>query len=194
VTPQAPLPPPAAVTTWQIAEAVSARWLRWLGHADAQVTNAGADGGIDVVSNSALAQVKFHVRPAGRPALQALQGAAMGSARQLYFFSSGGYASTAIQYAEAMGIACFRLHPDGSVTPHSSAARSLYRAAASNRAGDPTWVDPAVAAEEFDQLMTMALLAVAGVSFFAFMIFNETHETLGQVLAVTTIGRYSSCG
>lgn len=71
------MPPPRLVKTTMAAEAYAAEVMRALGFRDARVTPPGNDGGIDVVSDRGIAQVKMEGLPTGRPALQALTGAAL---------------------------------------------------------------------------------------------------------------------
>src|SRR5437763_10631632 len=49
------------------AELVAAEWMRHLGFPDARCTGAGTDGGVDVRSAGAGAQVKAQLSPVGRP-------------------------------------------------------------------------------------------------------------------------------
>jgi hypothetical protein len=187
----AAFPARTVVSSWKVAEAVSARWVRWLGHPDAQVTASGADGGLDLISGSAAGQVKFHARPVGRPALQGLRGAALSAEHQLYFFSSAGFTRAALEYGELVRMACFQLNNDGSVIPLTTEAARRYRAAAANRAGDPTWVDPADAAATALFVARVLLVGVAALGFGTFMIFSESIEEgsfLAGVLAVSVFG------
>lgn len=90
---------PLLMQTWKDAEAAVARWMRLNGYPDARTTGAGVDGGIDVTSSKAVAQVKWHTTKVGRPVIQQLRGAA---GRKAAFvaaramtggsFSSGAYA------------------------------------------------------------------------------------------------------
>lgn len=65
------------VADWHDAEEL-ARWhmREVLGFADTELTPRGADGGIDVVSSHALAQVKHYTTPVGSPEVQQHAGAA----------------------------------------------------------------------------------------------------------------------
>src|SRR4051812_20453907 len=53
-------PPPECrlITCPRDAEESACRWLRWMGFADAEVTAAGSDGGVDIRSSKVVAQVK----------------------------------------------------------------------------------------------------------------------------------------
>src|SRR3954452_2909829 len=84
-----PLRPAAAacaVGSWHAAEALAAWHMRKLGFEDASVTKAGADGGLDVTSREAVAQVKHYSKgPIGSPAIQQLRGAAMDAEWAIFY-------------------------------------------------------------------------------------------------------------
>ncbi|WP_324273621.1 restriction endonuclease [Blastococcus brunescens] len=123
-----PLPPEVHIKTWQQAEENAAAWMRWWGFADARVTPTGADGGIDVLATTAIAQVKFKAAQVGRPDVQRLAGA-RGSAnnRAILFFTGIGFTKPAVEYADRERIALFEYAMSGEMTPVSSAARILLR-------------------------------------------------------------------
>ncbi|UNN05008.1 restriction endonuclease [Rhodococcus opacus] len=96
------------ITTPEAAEFNAAARMRELGYPDARVTGRGADGGVDVVSDRAVAQVKQESYQTGRPALQRLYGArGEDRSRDLLFFSAAGYSRQAVAYADTVGIALF---------------------------------------------------------------------------------------
>jgi hypothetical protein len=99
---------------WQQAERLAAQVLRQFGFDDAVTTAAGADAGVDVVGAAVASQVKYTMKPVGRPTLQQLIGAAHG--RIAVCFARSGYSSEAISYADRAGIALFRIHLPISVT------------------------------------------------------------------------------
>ncbi|MER7243159.1 restriction endonuclease [Kribbella sp. NPDC000426] len=99
---------------WQQAERLAAQVLRQFGFDDAVTTAAGADAGVDVVGAAVAAQVKYAMKPVGRPTLQQLMGAAHG--RIAVCFARSGYSKEAIGYADRAGIALFRIHLPISVT------------------------------------------------------------------------------
>src|SRR4051812_34396114 len=96
---------PSPALPWQQAEERAAQLMRDWGYRDAKVTGPGSDGGVDVRSRKALAQVKHHAAPVGRPALQQLVGARGRGSAELLFFASAGFTATARVYAGEMGIA-----------------------------------------------------------------------------------------
>ena len=115
------------------AEQVAAEWMRHLGFADARCTGAGTDGGVDVRSGEAVAQVKAQLTPVGRPELQALYGVARSEGRQPLFFSLMNYTAAALTWADEVGMALFRFDHAGLVEPVNLAAEALLVAAGGPR-------------------------------------------------------------
>lgn len=103
-----PAPRPDGVTP-RGAEEVVAQWMRHLGEADAELTSYTGDGGIDVVGRKSFAQVKHYSRAVGVAPIRELAGVAANDrlARQALFFTSTGYASGAVDFADDAGIALF---------------------------------------------------------------------------------------
>ena len=60
--------------TWREAEEQAAQHMRSMGFPNPHVTANGSDGGIDVDSSGAIAQVKLHSAPVGRHMIQQLVG------------------------------------------------------------------------------------------------------------------------
>ncbi|MEV7431824.1 restriction endonuclease [Nocardioides sp. NPDC092400] len=125
-----PRPEPRMVRDAAEAEALAAEWVRWLGWIDAAMTPPGADGGVDVsgrADDGVVAQVKFEAVKTGRPVLQALYGAGHGlGAKHWVFFSSAGYTTQAVAWADQVGMLLFRFTLDGSIEPVNFAARSRF--------------------------------------------------------------------
>lgn len=115
------------ISSWQEAEDHAVAWMRDNGCGDARPTKGGADGGIDVRSKSALAQVKYEASQVGRPAVQRLVGARGHGAHRLLFFTGTGYSRTALQYADEMGVALFTYEITGRVSPVNEHAREVLR-------------------------------------------------------------------
>jgi hypothetical protein len=115
---------PRNLVTWQDAELLAAGHMRTLGFTDAQLTGSGADGGIDVESRDAAAQVKFHATPTGAPEIQKLRGAAYDFSHQI-FYSAGDYTPAAIAFAERAGVALFIIGPWSSIAAANAAAEKL---------------------------------------------------------------------
>ena len=117
------------IKTWAEAEHRAAEHMRLLGFLDAAVTASGADGGLDVVSNDAVAQVKFHTVPTGSPDVQRLRGAAYGL-NNVIFYSASGYTAAAKVYADSADVALFSIGPWNSIHPENDLAESLLPGAA----------------------------------------------------------------
>jgi len=111
------------------AEQVAAEWMRHLGFHDARCAGAGTDGGVDVRSGEAVAQVKAQLTPVGRPELQALYGVARSEGRRPLFFSLMSYTAAALAWADEVGMALFRFDHAGAVEAVNAAAEELLVAA-----------------------------------------------------------------
>ncbi|MGG7570901.1 restriction endonuclease [Streptomyces sirii] len=92
-----------------------------LGFTDAQVTGAGADGGVDVIARDAIAQVKYYSQPIGVGPVRELRGVA-DSHHHLLFYASGGYTASARQFADEKEVALFSIQELGHITPLNAAA------------------------------------------------------------------------
>lgn len=101
----------ASYMTWQQAEHVALDWMIKNGYRDASLTKSGADGGIDITSRKAVAQVKHHQKPVGLGEMQRMFGIAQATGRKALFFSSAGYAPKAKEWAQAHGIVLYRFPP-----------------------------------------------------------------------------------
>lgn len=104
------------------AEKAAATWMRYWGWTDAQETGAGTDGGKDVVASDAIAQVKAHMNPIGRPDLQNLYGVSAAEGKQGLFFSLMGYTKQARDWADEVSLPLFRFDLQGIPEPLNSAA------------------------------------------------------------------------
>jgi hypothetical protein len=114
----------AFLIDWHAAELAAVEHMRALGFIDAQATAPGADGGIDAQSSEAAAQVKFYANPIGRPEIQRLRGAAH-EYRLALFYSTGGYTSEAVAYANEAGVSLFFMDAYGRCRPASNFASLL---------------------------------------------------------------------
>jgi hypothetical protein len=120
-------PKPRMVRNYREAEALARDWLIYFGFADAEVTPDGADGGIDVDAEDAIAQVKFQALPVGRPVVQALLGVSSHERKTPFFFASSGYTSSAISFADEAGIAMFQFTLDGGLVSVTEAATEFWQ-------------------------------------------------------------------
>ncbi|MFJ3338637.1 restriction endonuclease [Streptomyces sp. NPDC086766] len=111
------------------AELIAVEWMRYFGFDDAAATPVGADGGIDVVSARAVAQVKMEGKPTGRPIVQQLHGVAVHEGKTGVFFSLAGYTPQARTWAQTSGTLLFRFDYQGAIEPVNAAAHELLAAA-----------------------------------------------------------------
>jgi hypothetical protein len=99
--------------------------MRYFGFFDAELTASGPDAGVDVRSSEAVAQVKAHMVPIGRPDLQRLHGIAVSEKKIAVFFSLMHYTAQAIAWGNSVGMALFRFNHAGEPEPVNSAAEAL---------------------------------------------------------------------
>jgi len=112
-------------TDWKEAESRAQRFMVRIGYSDAELTASGSDEGIDVVAAGAVAQVKAQKQRTSRPEVQKLYGVAQAEGKQPLFFSTSGYTSPAIDFADRNGIALFELRDGDDVEPINDAASGL---------------------------------------------------------------------
>lgn len=127
------LPEKRLVKDARDAELYAAEIMRGLGFHDAEATPLGPDGGVDVRSDHAVAQVKMEARPTGSEALQRLSGIAKSEGVAGFFFSLSGYTRNALDWAHHTDVACFEFGFDGSVEPCSPEAERLFSGAGHNQ-------------------------------------------------------------
>ena len=89
------------------AETAALKWMRKMKFVGAKLTQGGADGGVDVISKVAVAQVKAEARSTGRPAVQRIHGVAASRGLKALFFSTSGYTAQAAKWADDAGVALF---------------------------------------------------------------------------------------
>lgn len=106
-------------------ETAAADWMRCWGFCNVELTRCGPDGGVDVKSVEAVAQVKAWTVPVGSPAVQQLKGVAHDGLIPI-FFSLSEYTSAAIAFADEAEVALFRFTGyDGAVGPINQHAQQL---------------------------------------------------------------------
>ena len=128
------------ITTAHQAELNAAAKMRAMGYIDAVSTTGGSDGGIDVRSSRALAQVKWRGGVVGRPDLQNLYGARGNNTdKALLFFSASGYSKQAIEYAVQVGIELWVYDPTGAVMKSNSVSHRVPEMKASRPPGVICW-------------------------------------------------------
>lgn len=99
----------SGVMTWREAEVNCLDWMIRNGYRDVQLTKAGADGGLDIVSKTAVAQVKHHAKPVGISDIQRHYGIAQSAGKKALFFSTGGYTKAASTWALHHGMVCYKI-------------------------------------------------------------------------------------
>lgn len=109
--PQGPPPPRMASCTPREAEYVAAQWMRYLGATSCRVTQASRDGGMDIISDTHVAEVKHHQSPVGVNFVRQIYGAATGASKQAVFFSLSEFTRTAEEFADTNSIPLFRYDP-----------------------------------------------------------------------------------
>lgn len=107
------------------AELVAADWMTYWGFEGTAVSPVGMDGGIDVESDTAVAQVKAHMVPIGRPDIQMLYGVASSLRKRPIFIALQGYTAHALNWAEEHGVALFVFDLQGAPSPVNGHARSI---------------------------------------------------------------------
>lgn len=113
------------VAEWQDAEELAAWYMQHeLELGASNVTPVGADGGIDVTSVNAVAQVKHYGTPVGGPAVRQIRGAGYGT-ESVLFFALSGYTRQAIEYASQAGVALYTYNIYGDVDPVNGPASIL---------------------------------------------------------------------
>ncbi|MFC4374066.1 HipA domain-containing protein [Nocardia halotolerans] len=111
------------IRTSQEAEQNAAARMRAMGFRDAEVTPNGADGGVDVRTASALAQVKWRGAVVSRSDVQKLVGARGDDVgKHLLFFTASGYSAYAVEYADRHRIALFIYEPHGEISVKNATA------------------------------------------------------------------------
>ena len=101
------------IRDWRDAEAAAARWLRRAGCRQVEMTSAGADGGIDVITAEWAVQVKHTNKRVGRPAVQQLVGAALAIGRAPVLFSTSGFSKPGLDYADDHDVALLEMDLTG---------------------------------------------------------------------------------
>lgn len=121
--PNEKMPPPFLIRSWEDAENVCLQWMIYWGFTDARLTQRGSDGGIDVESTNAVAQVKFTGSPIGRESIQKLYGAATALRKKGLFFAISGYTSQALDFASTVKMPLFQFNLQGEPHPINDPAR-----------------------------------------------------------------------
>lgn len=119
---------PRLIRSYKDAEIAAADWLKAIGLANVRVTPPGADGGVDVVSDQAVAQVKAEMVPIGRPVVQQVAGIASVDQKHGAVFSLAGFTQEAATWADVAGVSLFRFDLQGIPEPMNRHAKLMSRA------------------------------------------------------------------
>ncbi|WP_159085007.1 restriction endonuclease [Planctomonas deserti] len=120
-----PSPQPYGVSH-EGAELLCAGWLSHLGGTNVSITTFSGDGGIDVVSDTAIAQVKNYSGTVGVEEVRAFHGVASVDGRIGLFFTSGTYTSGATDFANRAQMALFEYDAiAGSLTGANAMGRTV---------------------------------------------------------------------
>lgn len=107
------------------AELVAAEWMQHWGFTHVQSTPVGADAGVDVTSEEAVAQVKAETTPVGRPKIQQHHGVATAAGKAAIFFALAGFTPQGQTFAEEVGMLLFTFDLQGQPEPVNPAAHGL---------------------------------------------------------------------
>lgn len=92
--------------TWQEAEHAACDWMQRNGYLDAAVTASGPDGGVDILSRTAIGQVKHHGRPVGLAEVQRLSGISTHEGKKAFLFAASGVTKSALALANKAHVTC----------------------------------------------------------------------------------------
>lgn len=92
--------------TWQEAEHAACDWMQRNGYLDAAVTASGPDGGVDILSRTAIGQVKHHGRPVGLAEVQRLSGISTHEGKKAFLFAASGVTKSALAFASKAHVTC----------------------------------------------------------------------------------------
>lgn len=120
-----PRPAERLIRTARDAELIAAEWMTYWGYTHVVTTPVGVDGGVDVHSDEAVAQVKAEAVPTGGPKVQQHHGVAVSHGKQALFFSLAGYTPAARTFAEANAMLLFSFDLQGVPDPVNPAAHML---------------------------------------------------------------------
>lgn len=125
-----PVPGFRSLETPRDFEELSREWMAWLGYSDSTLTSGGADGGIDVIAQDGVAQVKQYAAQVSSPEVQKFAGASMVYPnKDKLFFASTRFSSHAVDFANLphVKIALFQVITDRGqqIEPYSLLAKEL---------------------------------------------------------------------
>lgn len=122
----APALPIGLPTDWKAAEEIARAHMCEMGFPDARLTGSGRDGGIDVISDLGVAQVKMQALPVSASLVQQLRGSRPDVAHHL-FYSTSEFTSAARETADQIHVGLFSINSVGAVSAVNDMARGLVR-------------------------------------------------------------------
>lgn len=118
-------PPPRLIRQWSDAEVCAAEWMEWFGLGAATLTGGSADGGVDVVCELAIGQVKDYGTPLSAGPVREAFAVAQLEGKQAVVFARAGFTADALAWAERARMALFTFDLQGTPEPVSEVAREL---------------------------------------------------------------------
>ncbi|MGY1697364.1 restriction endonuclease [Geodermatophilus sp. SYSU D00814] len=115
-------PRPQLIRDFNDSERVAAEWMSYFGYSNVGVMPIGPDGGVDIYSDQALAQVKAQASPTTRPHIQQHLGVCQAQGKEPVFFSLAGYTPGAVDWADANGMILFSFDRQGVPAAANTAA------------------------------------------------------------------------
>ena len=119
-------PTPRLLRSAHDAEVAAAEWMTHLGLGKATLTAGGPDGGVDVVADRAVGQVKMEAVPTGRPVVQQIFGIAALEKKVAVCFSLAGYTPEAIAWAARAEVPLLQFDFQGDPRPVNAHAQRLF--------------------------------------------------------------------
>ena len=108
------------------AEILCAQWMSYIGFEGVQVTQFSGDGGVDIESQTAIAQVKHYGGSVGVSEIRELVGVSHVDGRTPIFFTSGSYTRDAMKFGDEAGVIMFIYDAEaGFLHPENVAAREM---------------------------------------------------------------------
>jgi hypothetical protein len=135
LSPQVELPAPVVVQRptsvvhidAESFEWLCAEWCVYFGNKNVTVTQATRDGGVDIIGDGFVAQVKFQELPVGVRPIRELAGVMTArGVKVAYFFTVNGYTKSALGEAEELSLAAFLVSPlNGQISAATSMAELI---------------------------------------------------------------------
>jgi len=116
------------IRTPRDGEQTACEWMIFLGFSDAKLTKNGPDGGVDITSSRALAQVKMEARPIGPSVVQAIFGVSRLHEKRAIVFAQMGFSVAAEKFADQANVCLFEFDLQGAVRPVNRHAKGLWPA------------------------------------------------------------------